>query len=196
MTDDQNSPKPSDDPSATDTVSRPDPDYKIGPGHPPLENQFKKGEPSPNPKGRPRKNAGIAPDLKKALEDALNKKVKVKKGEAEVSLSKAILGIEQLVNQFAKGDRYARRDLMDMARELGVDLLAGQKEKIEEALSPSNQAILDSFMSRQPQVIAAAPPQRIIAPAELLDGIVPQAFSTERVTRKVNPPKRVNTDTE
>jgi hypothetical protein len=134
--------------------------------------------------------------LKKALEDALNKKVKVKKGEAEVSLSKAILGIEQLVNQFAKGDRYARRDLMDMARELGVDLLAGQKEKIEEALSPSNQAILDSFMSRQPQVIAAAPPQRIIAPAELLDGIVPQAFSTERVTRKVNPPKRVNTDTE
>ena len=31
MTDDQNSSKPPDDPSATDTVSLPDPEYKVGP---------------------------------------------------------------------------------------------------------------------------------------------------------------------
>ncbi len=137
MTDDPNSPEPSDDLPATDTGSPPDQDYKVGPGHPPLENQFRKGAPSPNPKGRPRKDATIAPDLKKALEDALNKKVKVKRGEAQVLLSKAVLGIEQLVNQFAKGDRNARRDLMDMAKELGVDLLAGQKGKIEDSIDAS-----------------------------------------------------------
>jgi hypothetical protein len=32
-------------------------------------------------------------------------------------------------SKFANGDRYARRDLMDIAKELGVDLLAGQKRK-------------------------------------------------------------------
>ena len=172
MTDDQNSPKPTDDLSATDTVSLPDPDYKVGPGHPPLESQFKKGAPSPHPGGRPRKDATLAPDLKKALEDALNKKVRVKRGEKQVLLSKAVLGIEQLVNQFAKGDRNARRDLMDMAKELGVDLLAGQKGKIEEVLSPGHSAILESYFHRRlnPQ---KAPPQRVIAPPELLDGIRP-----------------------
>src|SRR5258708_5239828 len=172
MSDDQNSSKPSHDTLATDTVSAPDPDYKVGPGHPPLESQFKKGAPSPNPKGRPRKEATIAPDLKKALEDALNKKVKVKKGEAQVLLSKAVLGIEQLVNQFAQGDRHARRDLMDMAKELGVDLLAGQKGRIEEVLLPSHDVILKNYFNRllNPE---KAPPQRVIAPPELLDGIRP-----------------------
>ena len=184
MTDDPNSPEPSDDLPATDTGSPPDQDYKVGPGHPPLENQFRKGAPSPNPKGRPRKDATIAPDLKKALEDALNKKVKVKRGEAQVLLSKAVLGIEQLVNQFAKGDRNARRDLMDMAKELGVDLLAGQKGKIEDVLSPGHDAILKSYFNRRlnPE---KAPPQRVIAPPELLDGIVPH------ITRQIQrpPPK-------
>src|SRR6266446_9095621 len=170
MTDDPNSPEPSDDLSATDTGSPPDQDYKVGPGHPPLENQFRKGAPSPNPKGRPRKDATIAPDLKKALEDALNKKVRVKRGEAQVLLSKAVLGIEQLVNQFAKGDRNARRDLMDMAKELGVDLLAGQKGKLQEVLQPSHQAILDAYVARQ-QPPPAFPPT-VDAPNQLRDGLI------------------------
>ncbi|HWG97211.1 MAG TPA: DUF5681 domain-containing protein [Nitrospira sp.] len=180
-----------DDPSGKEATPSSDSQYKVGPGRPPLESQFKKGAPSPNPKGRPRKNASIAPDLKKLLEDGLKKKVKAKNGDNHVLLSRATLGIEQLLNQFAKGDRYARRDLMDIAKELGVDLLAGQKEKIEEALAPSHQAILDSFISRHPQVRAAAPPPRVIAPPELLDGIVPQVFSPEKVTRPLNrpPPK-------
>jgi len=172
MTDDPNSPEPSDDLPATDTGSPPDQDYKVGPGHPPLENQFRKGAPSPNPKGRPRKDATIAPDLKKALEDALDKKVRVKRGEAQVLLSKAVLGIEQLVNQFAKGDRNARRDLMDMAKELGVDLLAGQKGKIEDVLSPGHDAILQSYFNRRLNPEKARP-QRVVAPPELLDGIRP-----------------------
>lgn len=191
MTDERDTIEKTDDPSVEETTQSSDGQYRVGPGHPPLESQFKKGAPSPNPKGRPRKNVGIAPDLKKALEEALNKKVKVKKGDTQVSLTKAALGVEQLVNQFAKGDRYARRDLMDMAKELGVDLLAGQKDKIEEALSPSHQAILNSFISRHPQVRAAAPPPRVIAPPELLDGIVPKVLSPEKVTRPLNrpPPK-------
>jgi hypothetical protein len=180
-----------DDPTGGEATQSSDSQYKVGPGHPPLESQFKKGAPSPNPKGRPRKRASIAPDLKKLLEDGLKKKVKAKNGDTQVSLTRATLGIEQLLNQFAKGDRYARRDLMDIAKELGVDLLAGQKEKIEEALSPSHQAILDSFISRHPLVKAAVPPPSVKAPPELLDGIVPQILSPEVVNIKVvrPPPK-------
>ena len=47
-------------------------------------------------------------------------------------LTKAVLGIQQLVNQFAKGDRHARRDVFQYAALLGVDLQA--KEIIAEAL--------------------------------------------------------------
>jgi hypothetical protein len=53
-----------------------------------------------------------------------------------------------------------------------VDLLAGQKGKIEEVLSPGHDAILKSYFNRRlnPE---KAPPQRVIAPPELLDGIRP-----------------------
>src|SRR3984893_6198924 len=41
-------------------------DYEVGYGRPPREHQFKKGEPSRNPKGRPR-GARPAPDFVAAL---------------------------------------------------------------------------------------------------------------------------------
>jgi hypothetical protein len=134
-----------------------------------METRFKKGAASPNPKGRPRKNATLQPDLKKALEDALNEKVRVKKGDADVRLSKATLGIEQLVTQFAKGDRYARRDIMDMAAKLGVDLLAGQRGKLEEVIAPDHQALLDAYVARQPRPANPPPRKPVIAPEELRD---------------------------
>jgi hypothetical protein len=171
MTDDQNSPEPSDDPSAKDTVSPADPNYKVGPGHPPKEHQFKKGAPSPYPKGRPRKDATHLPDIKKFIQDGLNKKVKVKSGENQLYLTRAELGIDQLLNQFAKGDRHARKDLMEIAAKFGVDLLAGQRGKIEDALSDSHQAILDDYVSRQPRPSPVIK-ERVIASPELRDGIV------------------------
>src|SRR6266699_4429554 len=82
-------------------------EYKVGPGRPPKEFQFKPGQ-SGNPKGAKRKPPSIAPDLKLSLERALSTKVKLKQGEKEQTVSKAEAGMEQLVNQFAKGDRHAR----------------------------------------------------------------------------------------
>src|SRR5665811_1074138 len=72
-----------------------------GPGSPPREHQFKPGQ-SGNPKGAKRKQQSIAPDLKKALEHALNKPVTLKQGDKERIVSMAVAGIEQLVAQFAK----------------------------------------------------------------------------------------------
>jgi Family of unknown function (DUF5681) len=104
-----------------------DQEYRVGPGRPPKEYQFKPGQ-SGNPKGARRKPKSIAPDLKALFERALSGKVTLRQGEQEKIITKAAAGIEQLVNQFAKGDRHARRDVLTLAARLGVDLVAAQAE--------------------------------------------------------------------
>ena len=125
-----------------------DEEYKVGPGRPPKEYQFKPGV-SGNPKGAKRKSPPIELDLKAALERALDKKVQLKQGERERTVSMAELGIEQLVAQFVRGDRHARRDLIHLADKLGVNLLAGHTKALENALAPSNEAILLAYLDRQ-----------------------------------------------
>jgi Family of unknown function (DUF5681) len=128
-----------------------DQDYRVGPGRPPKEYQFKPGQ-SGNPKGARRKPSSIAPDLKDLFERALSRKVTLRQGEQEKLITKAAAGIEQLVNQFAKGDRHARRDLLALAARLGVDLVAGQGEALEQsvvaALSANDEALLADYVRR------------------------------------------------
>src|SRR5258708_25235297 len=148
---------------------RPDADaYKVGPGFPPNEHKWKKGAPSPYPKGRPKKVPSMKPDLKKALEAALNEKVVVTKDKKEIVMTKAALGIQHLVNQYAKGDRYARRDLFQYAAQLGVDLHA--KDLIAEALGINEQAIVKAYVRRRQQLAAeGAPDDHVKAPPDLVD---------------------------
>ena len=54
-----------------------EPEYKVGPGRPPKEHQFKPGQ-SGNPKGAKRKPKPMVPDLKAALERALHELIKLK----------------------------------------------------------------------------------------------------------------------
>jgi hypothetical protein len=84
-------------------------------GRPPKEYQFKPGQ-SGNPKGAKGKPKSMAPDLKAALEQALNKTVKVKQGDQERIVTMATAGIEQLVAQLAKGHRHARHDVRRLFR--------------------------------------------------------------------------------
>jgi len=143
-----------------------DQEYKVGPGRPPREYQFKPGQ-SGNPKGARRKQPTIALDLKAALEQALNKKVTLKQGDKERLVSMATAGIEQLVAQFAKGDRHARRDLIPLADKLGVDLLAGQHQALQDAVAANHEAILRAYVERQyDKVVTPAP---VLAPPELFD---------------------------
>src|SRR4029453_14726958 len=105
------------------------------------------------------------------LGGALSEKVSLKKGEKERILTKAAVGIEQLVNQYAKGDRHARRDLMMLADKLGVDLTAGQNKGIREALAPHRKAILDAYVRRRSESegLSTAWPRVIASPALLDD---------------------------
>jgi len=158
-------------------------DYKVGPGRPPKEFQFKPGQ-SGNPKGARRKARSIAPDLKALLEGALNKKAKLRQGESERITTMAAAGIEQLVNQFAKGDWHARRDLIVLAGKLGVNLTAGQAEAIEQAigevLAADRQAILDAYVARRTNRKDPSSPSPVIAPPELLDDNTPDETDKRR----------------
>ena len=81
---------------------------------------------------------------------------------------------------------------MDIAAKFGVDLLAGQRGKIEEALLPSLQAILDDYVSRQPRPEPVPPWEvtKVIASPELLDGIVTIPPKTTRPVNRVRPPEK------
>jgi hypothetical protein len=126
-------------------------EYRVGPGKPPREYQFKPGQ-SGNPKGPKRKTSSIAPDLKEMLERALNEKIKLGRGEGKQIVTKAAAGIQQLVDGFARGDRSARRDLIIIAQKLGYDLTRGQGKVIENALNEvlavDDQALLDDYFRR------------------------------------------------
>ena len=127
-----------------------DQEYRVGPGRPPKAYQFKPGQ-SGNPKGARRKPRSIAPDLKALFERALSGKVTLRQGEQEKIITKAAAGIEQLVNQFAKGDRHARRDLFALAESLGVDLVTkgeALERSVAAALSANDEALLADYVQR------------------------------------------------
>jgi Family of unknown function (DUF5681) len=152
--------------------------YKVGPGRPPKQHMWKKGGPSPCPTGRPKKIPSMKPDLKKIFESALNETVTITDKNKKKILTKLALGIAQLVNQFAKGDRHARRDVFQYAVLLGVDLQA--KEAIEEALGIDQQAIIAAFLQRHLPTATERPPEvHVKAPPDLVDDDVPKEDASE-----------------
>jgi hypothetical protein len=153
------------DPAAPATASGEE--YKVGPGRPPREYQFKPGQ-SGNPKGAKRKAPSIVPALNADFERSLKKMVTLKQGGKERKVTMAAAGIEQLVAQFAKGDHRARRDVFWLADRFDVDLLNGGGRKVfEEALASNHEAILRAYVNRQYDTVRS--PSPVFAPPELLD---------------------------
>ena len=85
--------------------------YDVGYGKPPRHSRFKKGEPSANPRGRPRKNMTVL------LVEGLNKKVTVTENgrRRKVTLREAITS--QLINQSASADLRATKMLLDLIKD-------------------------------------------------------------------------------
>ena len=163
MTEDNND-RRSDFAPAAETET-PDQEYKVGPGRPPKEYQFPPGK-SGNPKGAKRKPRSIAVDIKALLGRALSKTIMLKQGQKEQIVTMAAAGIEQLVAQYAKGDRYARRDVFWLADKLGVDLVTDGRSS-DEPLTSNHEAILLTYLQRQYDKVVQRPP--VLAPPELLD---------------------------
>jgi hypothetical protein len=86
-------------------------EYEVGYGKPPRHTRFKKGEPSANPHGRPRKN------LAALLVEGLNKKVVVTENgrRRKITVREAIT--QQLINKSATADLRATKMLLDMIKD-------------------------------------------------------------------------------
>jgi hypothetical protein len=161
---------PSDRPTRSGTAAS-NADNKVGPGRPPKEYQFQPGQ-SGNPKGAKRRPRSLFPDLKAIFERAFNQKVKVTQGERERLITLCDAGMQQLARQFAKGDRYARRDTFWIAEKCGFQFLTSHKA-FDETLAEDRQAILDAYVERQNQQRVSASPAPVLAPPELLDDDTP-----------------------
>jgi hypothetical protein len=145
--------------------------YKVGPGRPPKEHQFKPGQ-SGNPAGAKRKAPSLIPDLRELFERAFNQKAKVTQGERERVITMWGAGMQQLSVQFARGDRHARRDAFWIAERLGSEFLTPTKA-FDETLPADRQAILDAYVARQTDSKASSAPSPALAPPELLDDDTP-----------------------
>ena len=140
--------------------------YAIGYGKPPRNHQFRKGR-SGNPSGKRGKTP--APDLRAQLPSALNKTVILRSGKHRKVVTKGAAGIEQLVDQFARGDRNARRDLILLCEKLGIDLTNREalKGAFEDFLTAQDETILANFVERHggqypvsADAVATSPPSR------------------------------------
>jgi len=138
--------------SPTKQSGTPEAEYRVGPSRPPREHRFKPGE-SGNPAGAKKKPRSLTPNVKAMLETALNQKIRVKEGETERNMSRLAIGFEQLAIQFAKGDRYARREVFEFADRFGIDLVeslslvSGPAD--QESVSTNDEALLADYVRRQ-----------------------------------------------
>ncbi|HEY0915024.1 MAG TPA: DUF5681 domain-containing protein, partial [Solimonas sp.] len=105
-----NNPKDTDDDAEVGSSSG---GYEVGFGKPPKQHRFKKGV-SGNPRGRPAGARGISVILREELHKTVPVSIRgrttyITKGEAVVT---------QLVNEAAKGNASARRDLLPLMQSL------------------------------------------------------------------------------
>jgi hypothetical protein len=93
---------------------------------------------SGNPKGRKPKNPANDLDDRSALDQALDKTVKVKHGEKTRRITKRTLILDQWVNQAANGDHRARRELIAHCEKRDIELFAGQHKAFQDAVAKAS----------------------------------------------------------
>ena len=157
----------------------------VGYKRPPKKYQFRKGQ-SGNPSGK-RKRRSSSPDLKAQLEIELSKRITIRSGKAIKIITKGAAGIEQLVDQFAKGDRNARRDLILLCEKFGVDLTNREtlQSALENALSTEDEALLADFVQRHGGQYPA-PTDIVPSPSEDASLFSPPAQSAKSLASPLN----------
>ena len=115
---------------------QPERDYPIGYGKPPEHTRFKKGQ-SGNPKGRPRR----AKTTGTILRETLKEKVTVTENGKRREINKLELILKQTVNDPAKGDARARKDVFAMWSDL-IRLEREQTLRTQAASSQTHVVVL------------------------------------------------------
>ena len=139
-------------------------DYKVGPGSPPLNTLFKKGQ-SGNPGGRRKK------PLPALLADALNETVYVTIDGERRQITKREAIVHQLVNKSTTADLRATKMLFDMMKDAeqkaGVAATPPEPPQLDEA----DKEVLQNFIERiREQVLAEVAEKRREAAGSTGDG--------------------------
>jgi len=102
------------------------PEYKVGYKKPPIGTRFQKGGPSPNPKGRPPKDASF----QQVVEDELNRKIAINENGRRRKVPVTKVALRQLGNKAAAGDLRAIKELTKLYQQ--VSPLKAKPEMSEE----------------------------------------------------------------
>ncbi len=92
---------------------KPKDSYDVGYGKPPKETRFKKGERSPNPNGRPKKEASISSAIRECLGEDVS--VTAKDGTKHTMPAAKAIG-KKVVGQAASGDVNSQRMLLALEK--------------------------------------------------------------------------------
>lgn len=98
------------------TKRQPTGDYDAGYCRPPKAHQFKKGEPSHNPKGRPPRRV----KHRSVFEEVSQKKIAYTAGDKTRTASLIELSMQRLLDAAVKGDRKAQAELLKLWRKVQV----------------------------------------------------------------------------
>ncbi len=112
----------------------------------------------------------------------------IRSGKHQKVMSKGAAGIEQLVDQFAAGDRNGRRDFIVLCEKFGVDLTNREALEgvLEDVLTAQDEVILADFVERhgghyrrRDDSVGLLARQKSNGPTPPLDGSNPPALPRE-----------------
>lgn len=129
------------------------PKPKVGYGNPPVEHQFKPGQPSANPKGRPRKNKAY----QQAVLEQLNRMITVTVGGKRRKVSVTDIALQQLGNKAAAGDLAAIKEITKLYQQIAPlkpqpEMSLEELNFRQEAAKKLNELIIESLQRKASQM--------------------------------------------
>ena len=119
--------------------------YDVGYGKPPKDHRFKKGQPSANPNGRPKKDASVV----KALEELLGEDLVVGSQDgSKTSMPANEVIAKQMINQAASGNIQTQKMIMQLEKSKASTVAIPEKDPEKEAEDlEAQQKILNTYLA-------------------------------------------------
>ena len=119
--------------------------YDVGYGKPPKDHQFKKGQPSANPNGRPKKDASVV----KALEELLGEDLVVGSQDgSKTSMPANEVIAKQMINQAASGNIQTQKMIVQLENRKASTVAIPEKDPEKEAEDlEAQQRILNTYLA-------------------------------------------------
>jgi len=116
--------------------------YEVGYGKPPRHTRFKTGEPSANPRGRPRKTMAAL------LVEGLNKKVVVTENGRRRTITVREAVVKQLINQSATADLRATKMLFDLTKDAEKQAGAAMAPEPAPQFTKADEEVVEQLIER------------------------------------------------